>query len=283
MKKKYLIGLLVVVACFVLAGCSKTELDKIAKIFNKCETVKKYKEYGYELKATVKENELTVSTKNSEETTKVVYKLDGNILSNEKIKTTDLMSAIILIDSIGKYSGYEDGELAENLNAFPDEFSNYTIEKEGFEMVDNDDTVSIKIDISKKIPLIDMSNFYLKSDTFEMIKQIVEEKSVGNETGRVAKLAYDIQVNDDYNYIYIGEKEELTESAYKSTLSALEVLYGKEESDKFELVYPSFKDKETTVDEFTIETNHKMDVEEDSIFKDLKVVLVTIDNSKVNN
>ena len=37
MKKKYLIGILALVLCFVLIGCGKkdeSELDKIAKIFN---------------------------------------------------------------------------------------------------------------------------------------------------------------------------------------------------------------------------------------------------------
>ena len=285
MKKKYLIGILALVLCFVLIGCGKkdeSELDKIAKIFNNSATAKTYKEYGYEINAKVKGNKLVITNKTENGESSVSYELVGNILSNDTLKEEDLITTAILIDSVGQLQGYKDGELAENLNAFPDEIGKYTIDKEGFELKDNNDTVSIKIDISKKIPLKDLSNLYLKTDQFDMIKEIVEENSVGNQTGKVAKLAYNVEVSEDKNSIYIGERDKLTDSAYKSILSVLEVIYGTQVADKFKTVYPSFKDGKTTIDDFTINTNYKIK-EKDSIFKDMKVVLVTIDNNIKKN
>lgn len=284
MKKKYLVGLLVLVMCFTLFGCGKKnnpELDKIAKKFNNSETVKSYKEYDYDIKAIVKGDTLVISTKNSDNQTSVTYDLVGNILSNEKIKTEDLMATIILVDSIGQLQGYKDGQLAENLNAFPDEVSKYTVDNEGLELKDKNDTMSIKIDISKKIPLIDLSNLYLKADQFDMVKQFIDDKEGGNQTGRLSKLAYDIQIEDDETKIYIGEKDKLTDSSYKSILSALEVVYGVETANKFKTVYPSFKDGKITIDEFTVDTNYKIEDQDNSIFKDTQVALVTVDKSAI--
>jgi len=287
MKKRYLVGLLVVIACFALVGCSKkTEtgditLDTIVKKFNTSSTVKKYKEYNYVIKAAKKNKKLVITTKTEDDKYSVSFNLDGTILSNDKITTDDLMATVILVDCIGQLHGYKDGELSENMNAFPDDFNEYTVENEGYELKENGDTYSMKIDFSKKIPLIDLSNLYLKPEDFDMIQELVEDNEPGNQTGKIAKLAYDVQISDEYNHIYIGERDELTDSAYKSILSALEVMYGTKIVDKFKSVYPSFVSKKTTVDGFTIETNYKMD-EDESLFEDTKVVLVTIDNSIIN-
>lgn len=276
--------ILIIIMCFLVVGCGvkNSRLVEIADKFNNCKSVKSYKEYGYDIKASVKKDTLIISSKVNNKKTSVSFNLNGNILSNEKLSVGDLVSALILVDNIGQIHGYKDGELSENLNAFPDEIKNYTVENEGFEFKDNGDTVSLKVDITKKIPLIDMSNLYLDTNTFDMIKEFINEKTTGNQNGALAKLAYDVQLTDEYNYIYIGERDELTQSAYKSILSALEVMYGEEISKKFETLYPNFIDGKTTVDAFTIETNYVKEDAEESVFKDKKIVLVTIDNSIIN-
>ena len=58
-------------------------------------------------------------------------------------------------------------------------------------------------------------------------------------------------------------------------------MYGKETADKFKELYPEFKDEKTTVGAFTIETNYKIEDEENGLFKDTKVVKVTINNKTV--
>ena len=69
--------------------------------------------------------------------------------------------------------------------------------------------------------------------------------------------------------------------AYKSILSALEVVYGSETANNFKSLYPNFKDGKTTVSEFTINTNYKMKDQDNSLFKDMQVVLVTINKSAI--
>ena len=279
--KKYLLGLLAIIVCITLVGCGKKiTLESIAKKFNESDSVKSYKEYGYTLKAEAKGNELVITSKMDEKRV-IKFTLKDNIISNEKLADEDLFTTAILIDSIGQLEGYKAGELMQNLNAYPEKTEKYTVEKEGFELKTKDGTNVFKMDLSKKVPLLDLSDFYLKTTDFDMIKDIVEEKSSGNQTGRTAKLAFDVQVQDDYNYIYIGEDPKLTKSAYKSIQSALEVMYGKDVANKFKEVYPKFKNKKTTVGAFTITTNYKMEDQDESVFKDTKVVLVKINNKKV--
>ena len=287
MKKRLFISLLLIVSLFMIVGCKKEEnmftLEELAKKYNESETVKAYKEYGFDMGATVDGNKIITTMKSDEETTSATYTLSGNILSNEKLSDEDLMSAIVLIDCIGELQGYKKGELAENLNAFTDDFKKYTLEAEGFELKQAENNNSLKIDISKKIPLIDISKFYLTPSEFDMIKEFTEEKTVGNQSGIAATLAYDVVVGEDENEIYIGEKDKLTDSAYKSILSALEVMYGTEVVNKFKSVYPSFKDEKVSSDGFTIETNYKIEDEEqeESMFKDMKIVFVKINNKEV--
>ena len=184
-----------------------------------------------------------------------------------------------MADSIGQVNGYKDGELFYTLNS--EEILNYTVDNEGFEIKENGSYYSVKMDIDKKIPLIDLSEFYLKPDDFEIIKKIIDDKETGNQTGKNLKMAYNVMIHEDENYIYIGEENETTDSTYKSILSAIEVIYGDKVVEHFKSIYPKFLDGITYLEGFTIQTD--VEIEEDSIFADSKVVLVTIDNEYVNN
>ena len=282
MKKKILSILLLVVLVIALTACGKNnKLNEIEKKFNNSETVKTYKGYGYNLKATSTKDTLTISSSTEEAKTKVEFKLEGDILSNENLSNNDLMLALILIDSIGQTYGYKDGELAQNMNAFPDEIQKYTLDNEGIELVIGDEKSSLKIDVSKKIPLIDMDKFYLTTDNFDMISEMIADKQNGNQSGKIGNIAYDVFIGDEESTIQIGQDEELKDSAYKSIISALEVMYGKDVAEHFQEIYPEFVDGKTTVEAFTIETNYKMEDQDESAFKDTKVVLVTINNSKL--
>lgn len=228
-----------------------------------------------------KDNKLTIKLEMDELKSTLTFKLDGNILSNEKFTNDDLMSALILLDSVSQLQGYKAGELTEGINAMPEKLKKYTLEKEGLEFKVGEEKHSMKIDLSKKIPLIDLSDFYLEPEQFDMIKSFIDEGTTGNESGIVAKLAYNVELGEEESTIYIGERDKLTDSAYKSILSALEVMYGKEVANKFKSAYPKFKDGKTKEDAFTIETNYKMEDQEESVFEDKVVVKVTINNKAV--
>ena len=282
MKKKILGVLLLLVFVIGVTACGgNSSLDKIVKKFNNCETVKSYKEYGYELIATSTKDTLTISSKMDENKTKVEFKLEGNILSNENLSNDELMFALLLIDSIGQTYGYKDGQLAQNMNAFPDEIQKYTLDKEGIEFKISGEKTSLKIDISKKIPLIDMNKFYLTTDDFDMISEFISDNENGNQSGKRGNIAYDVFLGDEESTITIGQDDKLSDSAYKSIISALEVMYGEDIAKHFQELYPEFVDGKKTVEAFTVEKGYKPEDKDDSVFKDTEVVLVTINNNKL--
>lgn len=282
MNKKILSFVLLLVLFIGITGCgSNSKLDTIAKKINECESVKNYKEYGYDIKATTTKDTLTITSKTEQNKSKVEFKLDGDVLRNEKLSTNDLIATLLLINGVGQTYGYKDGELSQNINTFTDEFKNYTLDKEGLELAITDEKVSLKINITKKVPLIDMNKFYLKADDLDMISQFIKDKKTGNQSGKLGNIGYDIFIGDDESTIQIGQEKNLSDSAYKSILTALEVMYGEETVKNFQELYPEFVEGKKTVGAFTIEKDYKVEDKENSVFNDTEVVLVTINNKQV--
>ena len=281
MRKKLLLGLLLIIGLFTITGCGVNKLDDVAKNINNSESVTSYKEYGYEIKATAKDDTLTVTSKIGDTNTKVEFNLDGDILSNEKISLDNLMTTLLVINGVGQTYGYKDGELSLNINTFSEDYKNYTLDNEGLELIINEDSISLKIDLSKKVPLIDMNKFYLKTDDLDMISEFKENGENGNQSGKIGNIAYDISIGEEESTIEIGQDEKLSDSAYKSILTALEVMYNKDTADKFQKLYPKFESGKKTIESFTIEKNYKHEDQDESVFKDTEIVLITIDNSKL--
>ena len=270
-----------------ISVCAKNiKLEDIIKAFNNSNIVKSYEEllsaeitaleYDYDT------NNLKITLKRNDDTTVINFKLEENILSNEQLTAIESIVACLLADTIGQVNGYEYGDVFNNFNMFFDEISNYVVENEGFEFKENGDNFSVKMDINKKIPLIPSSEFYLKPDDFDMIKEFVEEKTSGNQSGKKAKLVYNVSLGENENEICIGEEDKTTESTYKSILSALEVMYGKKVVEHFKSIYPKISEGLTELDGFSIETGVDIDLEESPMYKGTEVVRVKIDNSYVN-
>lgn len=282
MKKKILSIVLFLVIITFVTGCgSNSKLNEIAKNINNSDSVKSYKEYGYEINATAAKDTLLITSKMGDNNSKVEFKLKDNILINENLSTNDLMTALLVLNGIGQTYGYKDGEFSQSINAFPDDYKKYKLNKEGLELVESDDKVSLKIDITKKVPLIDMNTFYIKADNLDIISDLIANKKTGNQSGKIGNIAYDVFINDDESTIQIGQDEKLSDSAYKSIITALEVMYGKDIAKHFQEVYPKFIDGKTEVEEFTVIKDYKVEDQDESIFKDTKVVLVTINNKKI--
>ncbi len=285
MKKKIIAVAIILVIMIGVTGCSKnnTKLEEIAKSINNCKTVKSYKEYNYDLKASVSKDTLTITTKMNDTNSKVKFELKGDILSNEKLTTKDLTTILLLINGVGITNGYEDGELSQNINSFFEEYKNYTLDKEGLEIIIDENKLSLKIDLSKKIPLIDVNKFYLKADDLDMIQEFIDNKKYGNQNGKMGNIAYNVFVGEEESTIEIGQDEKLSDSAYKSIITALEVMYGEEVAKKFQELYPNFVEEKTTVDAFTIEKDYQPEDKDESVFKDTEIVLVTINNNSLNS
>lgn len=283
MKEKIVLSLLIVIGLFTITGCSNSKLNEISKKINNSESVKEYKNYGYVLHATPTKDTITITSKMDNKKSEVKFKLDGDILSNENLKIDDLMSALLLINGIGQTHRYKDGELSQNINTFTEDYEKYTLNNEGLELAIDDDKVSLKIDITKKIPLIDINKFYLKKDNLDIISQLIKDKKNGNQSGKIGNIGYDIFVGVDENTIQIGQDKKLSDSAYKSIITSLEVMYDEEIAKDFQKLYPKFVDGKKVAGIFTIEKDYKPEDQENSVFKDTEVVLVTIDNTKIKN
>jgi len=248
-------------------------LEQVAEKITNCKTVKSYIDSGTNVVVEVKNNILNikVATANYE------YTLSNGILSSI-IPKTDFSGGIFMmavIDSVGQVHGYEDGKLFATLNS--EEAKKYTL-KDGVEIVENEDNVTVKIDINKKMVLADFSNIYLKvSDLQDGIDYIKENGSYQTSKGDLIfyKMGY-----DDEAIISIGEKSNLTDNAYKSILSTIEIIFDKNEADYFAKQCPTLTNK--TFGKYIVEINPELSDMEDFIFgdKDYKLVRVTIDKSK---
>lgn len=292
MKSKKIICLLLVFLIMLLSINIKSyaatpTLEQIANAFNNCSTVKEYATYGSVWNATSDVNKLTISVTANSTTTNLEYTLEDSILSanfSGDDAFTGLAVTIVLTDSIGQLHGYSDGELFTTLNS--DKISSYTIENEGFEAKETSDkNYQIKIDISKKIPLIDVSNVYIEVSDLQDLKDYISgdgsaEKSKGN-------IWFNKSGYDGENTLLIAEKDNLTDNTYKSILSIIEVMFDSSKaSDYFKTNYSGISVGNKEFTGFKIEINPtKTEFEERLIPSDsgYKFARITINKDLTNS
>ena len=281
--KKYLCLLFVFLLMFIFTKSVNAKgltLDAIAEKFNSSDTVSEYGTlFDCEFNASTSDNILSITKTCDEEISVINYELNGSILSSNHLDNIDLLTAFFLADSIGQLHGYEADEVLTNFTLFSEDVYNYTVEEEGFEIEEADSYNNVKMDINKKIPLKDISEFYLKPDTFEFSKSIVEEDGNGSQSGRISFLAYKVAIDDDEINIYMGEKDGLTDTSYKSILSAIEAMYGKDAADYFQEEYPDFDEGSVMYNGFSVDVEYEMEMDEESMFSGTTVVLVTLDKN----
>ena len=292
MKKKF-IYLLLIVLIMILSINIKSyavtpTLEQIANAFNNCKTVKQWANSGSgnSFLASSNENTLTITSVMSNVTTEVQYSLDGNILSTTLAQDNmaGAMASMYLIDSIGQLQGYEDGELLATLNS--EDVMNYTIDNQGYEIKQLDDEkVSIKVDITKKIPLIDTSNVYIEVSDLQDLKSYISgdgstEKSKGN-------IWFNKSGYNGENTLLVAEKDNLTENTYKSILSIIEVMFeSNKASDYFKANYSGMSVGNKEFAGIKIEINPtKTEMEEKLITSNsgYKFARITIDKNLVNS
>lgn len=261
-------------------------LEQIVNAFNNCSTVKEYATYGSIWNASSNENKLTISVTANNTTTNLEYTLEGSILNanfSQDEAFTGLAVTIVLTDSIGQLHGYSDGELFTTLNS--DEISSYSIENEGFEAKEiANKNYQIKIDISKKIPVTNVSDVYIEVSDLQDLKNYISgdgsaEKSKGN-------IWFNKSGYDGENTLLIAEKENLTENTYKSILSIIEVMFDSSRaSDYFKSNYSgiSIGNKEFTGVKIEINPT-KTEFESRLIPSDsgYKFIRITIDKNMIN-
>lgn len=235
-------------------------LEQIVEKFNKSSIVDNYKNAGGSISATNDDDSINITVNTSEKTENIEFLLEGNVMSieidqEESSSFVKAYVAINVIDVIGQLHGYQEGELAQTVNS--DKSKNYTLENEGFEIEKLSETKNkIKVDITKKIPLVDLSNTYIEVSDLQNLKNYISgdgfaEDSKGNIWFN--KSGYD----GEYTLL-VAEKENLTENTYKSVLSILEVMF---DNDKviqyFKNNYPNISTGDKEFNGFSIKVNPK--------------------------
>lgn len=260
-----------------------TTLEDVAKAFNESKSIKSIGELleWKSISASYVEEEpnvLSISiTDNEDFSSSISYELNGNILSYDHLVEDNYLTAYLVAESVNQVKGRKDGETLENINMFADEFEEFTVEGDGFELNQNDSYYSVKIDINKGITLLDVKSFYLKPTDFEIVKRIIDNKTMGNQTGKATILAYDVIIDDDKIEIFMGEDGELGDSAYRSILSVIEVIYGKRGVEYFKDKYSSFDEGNVDYDGFALYVDYDIDDVEETVFNGTAVAKLTID------
>lgn len=91
--------------------------------------------------------------------------LENNILSTtlSKDKDTteymvDLSLVWMIVDCIGQINGYEKEQFYETIKGTGSAYEHYTLEKDGLEIKHSDNNTTVKINLSKKIKIIETSD-----------------------------------------------------------------------------------------------------------------------------
>lgn len=283
MMKKYLVFIMIIMIILIAIGANFCQAATItlAQIVNQFNSSKEIQDSGMQLVASANNDTLTITAPNS---VTLQYKLNGNILSANFSSDNAFAGAVVSLyvaDSVGQLHGYSDGEMLSTLSS--DQIMNYTLEKEGIQISQGASGEFIfKLDITKKIPLLNFDDAYIEVSDLEGLKEfLVGGGSAQTGKGNVVfhKRGYDNELT-----VIVGEKSSLTKNTFRSIQSILEVMFETPKaSSYFKANYPnsSFSNKEFTG--FKIEVNPTKDSMEEAVLgKDdkYKFVRITIDKAK---
>ena len=238
-------------------------IEQVVDNFNKCKMIEDFKKYNGDVKAEFNNSNIIIDVFMQGEKIEVKYPVDGNIIFIEGDTTNEydflkVYMGAVLIECIGQLHGYEAGELTKTVNS--EKVEKYTLENEGYKVEKISDTeVKIKIDVSKKIPLVDFSDVYIKVEDLDFLKEYI----YGNGSAETSKgnVWFNKSGSNGEYTLLIAEKNKLTENTYKSLLSIIEVMF----SDKmninaveyFKLNYSDISKGDIVFKGFDIKVNPK--------------------------
>lgn len=225
--KKLAVIILALAAMIALGMCSDAlGLGEIADQFNNDDYILST---GLDIKASADDTKLTICINGNDYV--LDYVLDGDILTGSFDGDNCFAGAyysMYIADIIETSMGYEKGEYLLYMNA-PD-FMNFTVEENGIGIVSDENSYTIKIDMSRKADSIDLSGIYGTVEDFAGSSEFLREGSVSNRFGNVWFYKYD----DDGKYIiYIAERNGLTDCSYKTLQSVIEVMFGADTAADF--------------------------------------------------
>lgn len=237
-------------------GDKKLTLQEIADRFNKSDRVKRYFSFGGEVVAIASENQIEIVALNRP---KVTLTLDGEVLtyvfpvfltkeSSELLYKYEsgwpvLSFVYEIFQDIQVFHGQDKEVVIATMNALSTKA--YKIDVNNYEMAQSSDgkTITLKMNINKKMTLIDMKSEENSSITMDVLSSNAPIK--GEDTNRILSpnqriWAFVGDSKEEQTIIWIYDKDKKSDNAYKTLINIITSLYGEEESNKFKTNYKSF-------------------------------------------
>lgn len=260
-------------------------LSKIVDKINNSTSLKEVVGENVGLTAVYDDNTINVFV--SEGSDEVIFKflLNGNILSTTfENNLMNNMVTNILVDAVGQVHGYLEGEMFDSLTS--DEINNYTLEKEGFEKKEVEDgSIQIKIDVTKKIPLVVSGGEYFEVADLEPKKQFI--KGDGGIDEVKGNIWFNSRCYEGNCVLLVAEKPKVTNNTYKSIVSILTVMFDSEKAvSYFKENYSNLSNGDKIFEGFNIEVK-PLDISDDESLirfeSDYELVRINIDKNVVLN
>ncbi len=205
-------------------------LVALSDTFNGLDIVKQFAGYeGYTFESSVAGDTISLAMGYGEDLTVSDFTLEGDILSADGGLTEEnIYPSIVLATAKAVMDGYDEDTATAALSH--NSATEMTLEENG--ILINDD--SFQIDMSKTITLKDMSDVYVTLDDLGE-----RDENTTSMLGHAGEISYVMYLSDFGDTVLtVGEPGELTERAYKSLLTLVEYVYGKEAADEFAAQYP---------------------------------------------
>lgn len=261
---KFFVIALTLVMVFALAGCggsgnsgdsgnpgnsadANEKLVALSEAFLNLDTVKGFLEYdGYVAEANVEGDTLKVAMGLSDSVTETSFTLDGDILTMDGGMTADqIYTAICMATAKAVMDGTDETTATAALTH--NSALDMTLEDNGI-LLDVDGEV-FQMDLSKPATLMDMSDVYI---TLEDLGE--RDEDFTSYMGHVGLVGYYMNISDTSDTIIcVAEPGELTERSYKSLITLVEFVYGKDAADEFAANYPVIG--EASFDNYTVTLN----------------------------
>lgn len=277
-----LIFMLLLVYVVPVMAVNTITIEQVVEQYNNSETVKQQLTEANTSIASYQDNVLTIVTTLGDEQYTTNFNVDGDIISisipQDDQYITNGIVAFLLIDAIQQLQGTPAGDILTTL--MDNRAQQYTLEEQGL-LMSVGETLDIHVDMQKQIPLLSMEDIYITVEDLENGKDYISgdgsyQMSSGNVT--FYKSGYDNEVT-----ITVGEDTELTNNAYRTILSGLEVMFGTEEAAiYFQENYTDFSEGNKQIEGIDVAVAPEKTEMEQTVFGDKAIVRLTIDKDVVN-
>lgn len=227
MKKIIAVLLVAVLVLGASVNAFAVSIEDVINGFNNYRTVKAYAQYGSVMIASKSDKGMDIDIDANGEHYDVDLVLNGDVLTLKAPDEEGFTAGVIanfIIDIVETALGYQEGEYTRMINADDEGMANFTLEKDGIEMLENEDGgFTLNISLTQKATPIDLSKVRVKKEDIEKYGFLDDDGSIQFNKGN---MHFFVDKWNDQTLVLIGEKDALTENSYLTLIDVLSILYG---------------------------------------------------------